>query len=70
MQPTIIVIDAPPELVAFVSAYLVDDMAAALRAAAITDRTAALSCLRAKSFGAASTAALVDRALAEAASHG
>jgi hypothetical protein len=67
MQTTIIVLDAPPELVTFVSDRLVGDMAAALRAAAIADRDAAVSHLRAEGFGAASTAALVDQALSAAA---
>lgn len=57
---------ASPELREFISDYLIEQMAPRLRAAGVTGREAAMDCLRAANFGAASTAALVDRALAVA----
>ena len=58
---------APAELVSFVSDFLLSDMVPALRAAGITGREEAIAHLRARGFGEASTAALVDQALALAA---
>ena len=58
--------NASPELREFVSEYLIEQMVPVLRTAQITRREAAVECLRAANFGAASTAALVDKAVAVA----
>jgi hypothetical protein len=60
---------ASPELRELISKYLIEQMGSVLRAERPTRREAAVECLGAANFGTASTAALVDRALATAAAH-